>query len=463
MSDPAARGLFDGVLAAGPVAAAVADPAWVQAMLDFESALAWAQAAAGLIPAAAAAAIEKQCRAELYDIGELGAQAAGIGNPAGPLVRALTDRVGGEAAGYVHLGATSQDVVDTAAMLVTARALGVLDADLRAVAARLADLAQTHTATVLAGRSLLQQAPPITFGLTAAGWLSGILAARQRLVTVRTDRLAVQFGGAVGTLAALGDNGIEVSDRLADRLGLAAPLLPWHTERGRIAEVAGALGQTCGAVAKIARDIALLAQTEVAEVSEEGPPGTGGSSTMPHKRNPVAAVLAAGAAGQAPGLVADLLAAAAHEHQRAVGSWHAEWRPYRELLRTTGSAVHSLRVSLDRLRVDPDRMRANLDRTGGLLLAENVAVEVLAASDGAVGRQAAGDAVAACCRAALAGAGDLAGLLAADDTVGRYLSRGRIGELLDPAGYLGSAEAFVTRMLRHWNDIRASGGEDVDG
>ncbi|WP_019926829.1 3-carboxy-cis,cis-muconate cycloisomerase [Nocardia sp. BMG111209] len=463
MSDPAARGLFDGVLAAGPVAAAVDDRAWVQAMLDFESALAHAEADAELIPAAAAAEIGNHCRAELYDIGELGARATGIGNPAGPLVRALTERVGGAAAGYVHLGATSQDVMDTAAMLVTDRALAVLDEDLRAVAARLAELAETHTATVLAGRSLLQQATPVTFGFTAAGWLGGILAGRDRLTAVRAERLAVQFGGAVGTLAALGDHGIEVSARLARRLGLAVPLLPWHTERSRIAEVAAALGQTCGAVAKIARDIALLAQTEVAEVFEQGPAGTGGSSTMPHKRNPVAAVLAAAAAGQAPGLVADLLAAAVHEHQRAAGSWHAEWRPYRELLRTTGSAVHWLRVSLDRLRVDADRMRANLDRTGGLLLAENVAVEVLAASGGEVGRQAAGDAVAACCRESLSGAGDPADLLAADATIGKYLSRGRIGELLDPAGYLGSAEAFVTRTVRHWNEIRdvPESGEDV--
>ncbi|WP_062992337.1 3-carboxy-cis,cis-muconate cycloisomerase [Nocardia anaemiae] len=443
-------GLFDAVLAGGPVAAQVGDRAWVQAMLDFEGALAAASAAAGVVPPEAAAAIQSCCDAQDYDIVELGARAVGIGNPAGPLVRALTARVAGEAAGYVHLGATSQDVGDTAAMLVTRRALTVLDDDLRACAAQLAHLAEFHADTVLAGRSLLQQGPPVTFGLTAAGWLSGIAAARDRLDDIRRHRLAVQFGGAVGTLASLGDNGIAVLSGLSRTLGLAEPALPWHTERGRIAEIAGALGQACGAVAKIARDITLLAQTEVAEVYEEGQAGTGGSSTMPHKRNPVAAVLAAGSAGQAPGLVAALLGTAGHEHQRAAGSWHAEWRPYIELLRTTGSAVHWLRVSLERLRVDPERMRANLELTGGLALAENVVTELVSASNGEVGRQTAGDVVEQCCQAALAGASPLADLLAADPVVGKYLHRERIERLLGPAQYLGSTREFIDRALADW-------------
>ncbi|WP_194836864.1 3-carboxy-cis,cis-muconate cycloisomerase [Nocardia sp. XZ_19_369] len=441
------EGLFDGVLAAGPVAELVADRAWVQAMLDFEAALALASAAVGEIPAEAAAAIERCCHAEQYDIAELGAAAVGIGNPAGPLARALTARVTPEAAAYVHLGATSQDVLDTAAMLVTARALTALRADLHACADRLAQLAEEHAGTVLAGRSLLQQAPPVTFGLTAAGWLSGVVAALDRIDTLLRDRLAVQFGGAVGTLAALRGNGIPVLSELAHRLGLAEPVLPWHTERSRIAEVAGVLGQTSGAVAKIARDVTLLAQTEIAEVCEQGPPGSGGSSTMPHKRNPVAAVLAAGSAAQAPGLVATLLGAAAHEHQRAAGSWHAEWRPLIELLRSTGSAVHWLRVCLDRLQIDAQRMRANLDSTGGQLLAEHVAIELVSASHGAVGRQEAGDLVAECCLQAEATATDLADVLATTPAIAKFLSRNRIGELLEPAGYLGSTEEFIRRAL----------------
>ncbi|WP_433755252.1 3-carboxy-cis,cis-muconate cycloisomerase [Nocardia sp. CA-135398] len=443
--------VFDAVLAAGPVAGQVAGTAWVQAMLDFEGALALASAEAGVIPATAAAQIANCCRADAYDIAEIGARAVGIGNPAGPLVRALTARVAPEAAAYVHLGATSQDVSDTAAMLVTARALDVLRGELDACGRQLARLAEEHSSTVMAGRSLLQQGPPVTFGLTAAGWLGGITAAVNRLDDIRRHRLAVQFGGAVGTLAALGDKGIPVLGGIARRLELAEPSTPWHTERSRIAEVAALLGQTCGAVAKVARDITLLAQTEVAELHEQGPAGTGGSSTMPHKRNPVAAVLAVGSAEAAPGLAATLLGAAAHEHQRAAGSWHAEWRPLTELLRTTGSAVHWLRTSLERLHVDPRRMRANLDITGGLLLAENVAIGLMSASGGTVGRQAASDAVAACCESALAGAGDLADVLAADAVVGKYLQHKQISDLLDPADYLGATDEFVRRALNEWN------------
>ncbi|MFE9575035.1 3-carboxy-cis,cis-muconate cycloisomerase [Nocardia sp. NPDC006044] len=444
----AAGGLFDGVFAAGSVAESVGDRAWVQAMLDFESALAAASAAVGVVPEDAAVEIEKCCRAELYDIAALGADAVRIGNPAGPLVRALTARVAPEAAGYVHLGATSQDVIDTAAMLLSARALAALRTDLHVCATRLAQLAEEHAGTVMAGRSLLQQALPVTFGLTAAGWLGGVTAALDRIDLIRRERLAVQFGGAVGTLAALRGNGIAVLSELARRLDLAEPALAWHTERSRIAELAGVLGQTCAAVAKIARDITLLAQTEIAEVREQGPPGSGGSSTMPHKQNPVAAVLAAGSAAQAPGLVATLLAAGAHEHQRAAGAWHAEWQPLTELLRTTGSAVHWLRVSLERLQVDPVRMRGNLESTGGLLVAENVAIELASVAGGAVGRQEATDLVAACCLRD--SSGDLADLLAADPTIGKYLNRNRIEDLLDPASYLGSAAELVRRALRDW-------------
>ncbi|MGH3517806.1 MAG: 3-carboxy-cis,cis-muconate cycloisomerase [Haloechinothrix sp.] len=445
-------GLFDGVLAAGPVRELVSDAAWLQAMLDFEGALAFAEADAGLVPVEHAVTIAAQCRAGYYDVAEIGAAATGIGNPAGPVVRALTARVGGTAAGYVHLGATSQDVMDTAAMLVSRRALAALLTDLAAVSDLLVWLADEHASTVQAGRSLLQQALPVTFGLTAAGWLSGVDAAIDRLTVLREWRLAVQFGGAAGTLASLGEHGPMVLAGLAGRLELAEPVLPWHTERSRIAELAGALGAVSGAVAKIAGDIVLLAQTEVAEVYEQGPAGAGGSSTMPHKRNPVAAVSAAASAAQSPGLVATLLAASAHEHQRAAGSWHAEWRPFSELLRSTGSALSWLRTSLERLRVDPERMRANLELTGGLLLAERITIELVRASaddglDSEVGRLVAHDAVTACCHLAVDGAGTLVDLLAADPLVGKFLDRGRIAELLDPAGYLGSAQAFVDRAL----------------
>ncbi|PXY27580.1 3-carboxy-cis,cis-muconate cycloisomerase [Prauserella muralis] len=432
--------LFDPVLAAGAVRDETGDTAWLRAMLDFEAALAAAQADAGLVEREHAEAIAAACRSEHYDVAELGRRATGIGNPAGPLVRALTERVGGEAARHVHRGATSQDVVDTAAMLVATRALRPLLADLRACADAVATLAAEHAETVQVGRTLLQHALPVTFGFTAAGWLTALDTATRRLESLR---LPAQLGGAVGTLASLGEQGPEVLAALAHRLGLAEPVLPWHTDRTPVAELAGALGEAAGAIAGIARSIVLLAQTDVGELHEQGPAGSGGSSTMPHKRNPVAAVSALAGAKQAPGLVADLLAAMEQEHQRAAGAWHAEWRPLSELLRTTGSAAHWLRTSVERLRVDSVRMRANLDAGGGVLLAERVTTELAPA----VGRLAAHDAVTACTRRAVAEQQPLAELLAADPLLGEHLSRQRAEELLDPAGYLGSAKVFVERAL----------------
>ena len=384
-------------------------------MLDAEVALARACADVGLVPVEHADAIAAAGDAARYDPDELGRSAAAIGNPAGPLVRALTAAVGDPAAGSVHLGATSQDVLDTATMLVAGRVLDAVLADLAAAAAMVADLAARHAGTVQVGRTLLQHAPPVTFGLTAAGWLAGLDAAGDALRRVRSERLAVQLGGAVGTLAVFGADGPRVLAAMSGRLGLAEPTLPWHTERSRVAELAAAMAQTCGAVAAVARDVVLLAQAEVGEVSEEGPAGSGGSSTLPHKRNPIAAVSALAAAAQAPGLAATLFAAMAHEHQRAAGAWHAEWRPLRELMRCTGSAVWWLRTGLERLRVHPDRMRANLGLTGGLVLAERVTAELAPI----VGRLAAHDAVTACCaRAAAAGVGAAGPAEAADAGAG---------------------------------------------
>jgi 3-carboxy-cis,cis-muconate cycloisomerase len=432
--------LFDPVLAAGPVRGEVGDTAWLRAMLDVEAALAGALADAGVIQRAHAERIAEACQVEYYDVAEIGAHAPGVGNPAAPLVRALTEQVHGDAAGYVHFGATSQDVMDSAAMLIASRAFEPLLEDLDACADAVAELAEVHATTVQVGRTLLQQALPSTFGFTAAGWLSGLDSAADAL---RAQRPAAELGGAVGTLASLGEQGPAVLAAFSKRLGLAEPTVPWHTERTRIAALAGALGAVSGVVAGIARTITLLAQTEVSEVFEDGPAGSGGSSTMPHKRNPVAAVSALACARQAPGLVSSVLGAMEQEYQRAAGAWHAEWRPFTELLRSTGSAVHWLRRSLERLRVDPARMRENLDRTGGVLLAERVTGALVSK----VGRLTAHDAVGECCRRAIAGGGELAGLLAADPLVGKHLDRAKIDELLDPAGYLGSAGVFIERAL----------------
>jgi 3-carboxy-cis,cis-muconate cycloisomerase len=410
-------GLFDAVLARGGAAEAVSDTAWLQAMLDFEAALARAQSAVGLLGAQDAEAIGRACRAEDFDVAALGQAAASSGNPVVPLVRALRERAGPA----VHRGATSQDVLDTAAMLIARRALDALLEDLWGAADAAAGLAGAHRSTPMAGRTLLQHAVPVTFGLVAAGWLNAMGEAAVRLQRER-DALAVQLGGASGTLAALGVQGPAVLDRLAHELGLAEPVLPWHTDRGRIAALAGALGAAAGAVAKPATDLVLLAQTEVAEAGEDS--DRGGSSTMPHKRNPVAAIAARACARQAPGLVATLLANMEHEHQRAAGAWHAEWRPLAELLRSTGSAAAWLRDALEHVWVDRDALAANLARTGGTILAERVAE----AHDPDTVREA------ALSGRPFADALHDAGIEDAD-------------ALLDPAGYLGSAELFVDRAL----------------
>jgi 3-carboxy-cis,cis-muconate cycloisomerase len=349
--------LFGDVLARGEVAAAIGDAAWLSALLRVEAALAAVHAKHHVISDEAADEIAAVARAELFDVATLGSGAAG--NPVVPLVAQLRGLVRHPEA--VHVGATSQDILDTAAMILAGRALDLVLDDLKATIVAVRDLAAAHRDTPVIGRTLLQQAVPTTFGLKAAGWLVALAEAGDRLTVVRDERLAVQLGGAAGTLAPLGDAGPAVVADLATYLGVAAPLLPWHTDRVRIADLAGALGTACGVIAKVARDLTLLAQNEVGEVTDGSP---GGSSAMAHKKNPVAAICAAGCAAAAPGLVADLLAAMAQEHERAAGNWHAEWRPLRELLVATGSAASWLRAGLERLVVDPERMRANLAASG---------------------------------------------------------------------------------------------------
>ncbi|HEX2102680.1 MAG TPA: 3-carboxy-cis,cis-muconate cycloisomerase [Solirubrobacteraceae bacterium] len=442
-SSTSERGLFDGVLARGGVAAEVSDRAWLQAMLDVEAALARAQARAGLIAAEHADAIAQACSAERFDPGAIGVEATRTGSPAVPLVKALTGAVEGEAAGQVHRGATSQDVVDSAAMLVAHRALGPLLDDLESAAGAAAALASEHRDTVMAGRTLLQQALPVTFGLKAAEWLAGLDEALARLDEIRRTRLAAQLGGAAGTLASLGDAGPEVLAAFAEELGLAEPPLAWHTIRVRPGELAGALGVACGVVAKVGRDVTLLAQTEVAEV-REGVPGRGGSSTLPHKRNPVAAVSAVACAMRAPGLVAELLGAMAHEHERAAGAWHAEWRPFGALLETTGSACAWLRDCLEHLEVDADRMRANLELTHGALLAERVTTALAPA----LGRQVAHERVQAAAQDALGSDRPLRDVLLEDERVLEHLAAEEVDTLLDPAQYLGATGELIERALR---------------
>ena len=346
---------FEAIFVPADAAEAVSDRAWLDALLDAERALVNAGSLAGLVPPDAAAMVAAACVVDLYDTDELAEQGRAAGNPVEPLVRALRERVP-EHAEYVHRGATSQDIVDTAAMLVAQRACGVLDDELGAVAALCAALADEHRGTVMAARTLLQQAVPTTFGVKAAGWLVGVVESRRRVAAVAAE-LPAQLGGAGGTLAAFGDRGLELLRLYAAELDLREPVVPWHTERAPVVALAGALAGAAGAVGKIAGDVVLLAQTEVAEVAEAAP---GGSSTMPHKRNPVAAVLADACVRQAQAQASVLFASSVQQHERAAGAWHAEWSALRGALAATCGAAAAVRRSLDGLEVDAARMRANI-------------------------------------------------------------------------------------------------------
>ncbi|MGY1741810.1 MULTISPECIES: 3-carboxy-cis,cis-muconate cycloisomerase [unclassified Blastococcus] len=349
--------LLDGTFARGGAAAAVTGDAWLRSLLAVEAALARAAARVGLVPTTAADAVTAVCADPArLDLATVVARAADAGNPVPPLVRALADAVGERDAVAVHVGGTSQDVVDTALLLMSRDAIGAIDADLAAAAASAADLARAHRDDVLMGRTLLQQGLPTTFGLKAAGWLAALDGARLRLAEV-VAALPVQYGGAVGTLVASRGAGVAVRAALAEELGLVTTAVPWHTVRLPIADLAGALGAAAGAVATVAVDVVLLAQTEVGEASEVSE-SRGGSSAMPHKDNPVAAISARACARRAPGLVATLFAAMEQEHERAAGPWHAEWPTLTGLLVTVGSAASWLAESLASLRPDTGRMAA---------------------------------------------------------------------------------------------------------
>ncbi|MFZ1880732.1 MAG: lyase family protein [Gaiellaceae bacterium] len=347
---------FAAIFVSDELADAVSDRAWLDAMLDAEAALARAELAAGLIDARTTAAVAGACEHSLYDARQLAHEGRAAGNPVEPLVRAIRAKVGDAHAAGVHHGATSQDILDSAAMLVAQRAVRIIDEAVAGAADECARLAAEHRHTVMAARTLLQQAVPTTFGYKAAAWLVGLVETRARLALV-AGSLPAQLGGAAGTLAALGSDGPEVLRLYADELGLREPTVPWHTTRTPLAELAGALAGVAGAAAKIARDVVLLAQTEVAEVSEREP---GGSSTMPQKRNPVAAVLADACARHARANAAILLENVVQEHERAAGAWHAEWAALAGALAASGGSAEAVRRSLAGLEVDVERMRANI-------------------------------------------------------------------------------------------------------
>ena len=431
------------------MAAIFAPAAHIRQMLAFEAALARAEAAAGVIPTAAVEPIAAACRRDDFDSAAIYAEAAVAGTPAIPLVRQLRARVAGDAANYIHLGATSQDAIDSAAMLQMRAGLNLLLADLLALGAHGATLAQEHRRTLQAGRTLLQHALPITFGLKAARWLALVTRQIQALRQVCDQSLALQFGGAAGTLAALGDAGPRVAELLAAELGLPLPDMPWHAERDRIAAIAAAVGIAAGSVVKIAHDIVLLAQTEVGEVAEEAAAGKGGSSTLPHKRNPVDAMQALAAARLATGVVPVVLSALAQEHERAIGGWQAEWAAMPDLFRYAAGAIAHTRQAVLGLQVDPQRMRANLDLSGGLVMAEALTLALAEQ----LGRSEARRIVQEVCDLARTDGSSLRQAAHDNPRISAAMSSDAIDQALDPATYLGSADALIDRALASYRDV----------
>jgi 3-carboxy-cis,cis-muconate cycloisomerase len=433
------------------------DRARVQAMLDFEAALARAEGRLGVIPPHAAERIAARCVAEQMDLEALARAAALAGNLAIPLVGQLAARVAEEdreAAGFVHWGATSQDVIDTGLVLQLRAALERIAAELDRLAKALATLAEGHRTTPVAGRTWMQHAVPTTFGFEVAGGLEAILRHRERLARVRDRALVLQFGGAVGTLASLGDKGAEVAAELGAELELPVPDLAWHAHRDRLAEVATTLALCAGTLGKMARDVALHAQTEVAEVREPGGEGRGGSSSMPHKRNPVSSAVVLAAATRIPGLVASILGAMIQEEERGLGGWHAEWETLPELVGLLGGALHHLTETMTGLEVDAARMGANLEATRGLVFAEAAEMALAGRTDRARARAL----VQAACRRAREEGRHLREVLAADPGVTPHLPPAELALLFDPRRGQGVAGRLIDRVLASHSSGRARRG-----
>lgn len=422
------------------------DAATLQGMLDFEAALAIAQADLGIIPTEAAQHIAAACHSHLFDAAALAQSAAQAGNLAIPLVKQLTFIVAqqqAEAARFVHWGATSQDAIDTGLVLQLRRAIELTQCDLNRLIAALVQHITLHQDCILVGRTWMQHALPTTWGLKLAGTLDALLRYRSRLNEMSPRVLALQLGGAAGTLASLGDNGERLVNALAFGLQLTAANAPWHSQRDRLLEIAGWYAGLTGTLGKLARDIALLTQTEVAEVAEPEAVGRGGSSTMPHKRNPVACAVILSAANRVPALIGGLYAAMVQEHERGLGGWHAEWESLPELVMLSAGALHTAGDLISGLQVFPQQMQHNLRLTHGVIMAEAVTM----ALGEVMGRQQAHQHIEKQCHYALAQRLTLLDVLLEDPVVTAHLSAQRLSELLDPQQYLGSAHAFTQQVL----------------
>jgi 3-carboxy-cis,cis-muconate cycloisomerase len=447
--------LLDQLFRSTPVEIIYSDVEHLQCMLQFEAALAHVEARVGIIPESAARAIAAKCKADLFDQKELAIGASSSGNLAIPLIKQLTALVAKDdkdAAHFVHWGATSQDLIDTGAVLQLRRAFELIDHDLRSLTNSLVFLAQTHRNTPIVARTWMQQALPSTFGFIVAGWLDAVIRDMERFDEIRPRFLALQFGGAVGTLAALGTHGPAVAAALAEDLRLTLPAAPWHTHRDRFAEAATVLGICCGTLAKIARDISLLSQTEIGELSEPSSDGRGGSSSMPHKRNPVTCAVILAAGMRVPPLVSTMLSSMIQEEARGLGGWHVEWETLPEIVRLTAGAIHHLARMFPGLQVHSDRMRQNLEDTNGLIFAEAVSMALAAH----LGKSAAHKLLESACYVAVTEKRHLKDVLSREPLIASELTASEIDSLFDPQKYLGSADRFIDAVLANTQRLSAS-------
>ncbi len=436
-------GLFGPMFTTPQASRAVSGEAWLRAILDVETALARAQARAGFIAAASATAIAEACAQPELAIDEIAVAALNSAQPVVPFVAAMRKLLPAEVAADFHRGATSQDILDTAAMLVAREAIALIAADLERAAAAASALAERHRADPILGRTLMQPAVPTTFGLKAAGWLMGIVEARAGLLSIAGSRLALQLGGASGTLASMGDAAEVIEEEMARSLNLRVAPAPWHTQRGRIAEFAAALGIAAGAAGKIALDVTLLAQGEVREARERPERGRGGSSAMPHKQNAVGAIRVSACVRHAHGLVSVLFSSMVQEHERGAGAWQAEWSAFNSLIEVTAAAAQGIAALLEGLEVDTAAMRDNLESAGGLPFAESVVAALSARIDPSDARDAVDTALE---RVAERGTGLFEELLA-DAGVMRLFTVAELGAMFEPAATFGSANRFIDRAL----------------
>jgi 3-carboxy-cis,cis-muconate cycloisomerase len=451
--NPADSKVFGGLFGSETMRVLFSDRQRLQCMLDVEAALARTQARLGIIPHEAAMAISAAATIDRVSFAEIAASTRVVGYPVVALVKALGAAAGDDAARYVHWGATTQDIVDTALVLQIRAGLDLVERDIVTIGRALAEKAVRHRGDVMAGRSHLQHALPITFGYKCAVWLAPLLDAIERLRQLRPRVLRVQFGGAVGTLASLGTSGRAVNIGLAQELRLAVPDAPWHVDRAGLVEAACLLGLVCGSLAKFATDIILLMQTEIGEVFEPYQAGRGSSSTMPQKRNPIASEYIIGAARGVHALVPLLLGAMAQDHERATGPWQSEQLALPQIFVLTSGALAHAKTLAEGMTVDTERMRRNLDSTGGLILAE----AVMMALAEKIGRGAAHDAVEHACARAIGTQRRLHDVLAEDAAITAHLKLPTLARLAVPANYVGEADAVVDRVIGRAREVLGMG------